>query len=66
MSKAKSSIPDDGNVYSLPLWARPSKVTMLGFRPRPFDHSGPDAMWPWIECGEPMAEDVAEGPDAVE
>jgi hypothetical protein len=44
-SKANSSIPEDGKLYSLPLWPKLSNLTMLGFRPSPCDgHSGTEAM----------------------
>jgi hypothetical protein len=37
---------------------------MLGVRPRPY--SGPGTMCPWIDCGEPIVEELADGPEAVE
>ena len=39
---------------------------MLGFGAKGWLHSGAGTMCPGIELGEPMAEDAAEGPDAVE
>jgi hypothetical protein len=68
-SKANSSIPDaGGKLYSLPLWLKLSYLTMPGLGPRAEGaHSGTEAApWPWIEGGEPMAEDVADAPEAVE
>lgn len=37
---------------------------MLGVSPRPWDHSGASTTCPWIECGEPICDEFADGPDA--
>ena len=64
MSKAKSSIPEDPKVNSLPV-LRLSYETMPGFSPSPYGvHSGNGTMCPCTEWGEPIAEEVADGPDA--
>lgn len=54
-------------MYSLPLWLKLSNLTIPGLGPKADGaHSGTEAPWPWIEGGEPIAEDVADAPEAVE
>lgn len=66
-SGSKSSIPEASKEYSLLLSAKLSNPTMLEFIPRPCGvHSGIGTICPWIECGIPIAEEVAEGPGCIE